>query len=207
MAANDLDSAIEQSHAAGDAILKGDPSGYKTLYSDREDVTLGNPFGPYARGRKKVEETLDGAASHYRDGEFTGVDLIAKYASDDLACISRGGTGAGQSWRWRGTRPGGCACDKRVSVGARRLEARSSARGSDYDASPGGVGNRKIAKRTSGRRDGVPGFDGGLRLRQRAETTVWRQRAPERLHFAAGATVAATREARRWPRRTWFRRP
>lgn len=58
MAANDLDSAIEQSHAAGDAILKGDPSGYKTLYSDREDVTLGNPFGPYARGRKKVEESL-----------------------------------------------------------------------------------------------------------------------------------------------------
>ena len=87
MAANDLDSAIEQSHAAGDAILKGDPSGYKTLYSDREDVTLGNPFGPYARGRKKVEETLDGAASHYRDGEFTPLDLIAKYASDDLACI------------------------------------------------------------------------------------------------------------------------
>ena len=66
MAANDLDSAIEQSHAAGDPILKSDPSGYKTLYSDREDVTLGNPFGPYARGRKKVEETLDGAASHYR---------------------------------------------------------------------------------------------------------------------------------------------
>src|SRR5208337_5059656 len=61
MATNDLDSAIEQSHAAGDAILKGDPSGYKTLYSDREDVTLGNPFGPYARGRKKVEETLVGA--------------------------------------------------------------------------------------------------------------------------------------------------
>jgi ketosteroid isomerase-like protein len=87
MAQNDLDSAIEQSHAAGDAILKGNPGGYKTLYSDREDVTLGNPFGPYARGRKKVEETLDGAASHYRDGGFTGVELIAKYASDDLACV------------------------------------------------------------------------------------------------------------------------
>jgi hypothetical protein len=61
MAANDLDSAIEQSHAALAAILKGDPSVYKTLYSDRDDVTLGNPFGPYARGRRKVEETLDRA--------------------------------------------------------------------------------------------------------------------------------------------------
>jgi ketosteroid isomerase-like protein len=87
VATNDLDSAIEQSHAALAAILKGDPEVYKALYSDGDDVTLGNPFGPYARGRRKVEETLAGAASHYRDGEVTGVELIAKYASDDLACI------------------------------------------------------------------------------------------------------------------------
>jgi ketosteroid isomerase-like protein len=87
MAANDLDSAIEQSHAALAAILKGDPGVYKALYSDRDDVTLGNPFGPYARGRRQVEETLAGAASHYRDGEVTGVELVAKYVSDDLACI------------------------------------------------------------------------------------------------------------------------
>jgi ketosteroid isomerase-like protein len=87
MESNDLDGAIEQNHAALDAILKGDPRGYKALYSDREDVTLGNPFGPYARGRKKVEETLAGAASHYRDGEVTGVERIATYASGDLACV------------------------------------------------------------------------------------------------------------------------
>jgi hypothetical protein len=49
MALKHLDSAIEQSHSAGDAILKGNQGGYKTLYSNREDVTLGNPFGPYAR--------------------------------------------------------------------------------------------------------------------------------------------------------------
>jgi ketosteroid isomerase-like protein len=87
MAGNDLNNAIGQSHAAGNAILKGNPSGYKALYSEREDVTLGNPFGPYARGRKKVEETLDGAASHYRDGEITGVELVATYESSDLACV------------------------------------------------------------------------------------------------------------------------
>ncbi len=87
MKTNDLDSAIEQSHAALGAILKGDPSVYQALYSDAEDVTLGNPFGPYARGRQKVEATLAGAASHYRDGEVTGVELIANYVSDDLACI------------------------------------------------------------------------------------------------------------------------
>ena len=87
MALDDIDSAIEESHAALDAMLKGNPDRYKALFSDREDVTLGNPFGPYSRGRKKVEETLAGAASHYRDGEATGVELIAKYASGDLACV------------------------------------------------------------------------------------------------------------------------
>ncbi len=87
MKTNDLDSAIEQSHAALGAIVKGDPSIYQALYSDAEDVTLGNPFGPYVRGRRKVEATLADAASHYRDGEVTGVELIANYVSDDLACI------------------------------------------------------------------------------------------------------------------------
>ncbi len=87
MKTDDLDSAIEQSHAALGAILKGDPSVYQALYSDAEDVTLGNPFGPYVRGRQRVEATLAGAASNYRDGEVTGVELIANYVSDDLACI------------------------------------------------------------------------------------------------------------------------
>ena len=87
MKSDDLDSAIEQSHAALGAILKGDPSLYKALYSRAEDVTLGNPFGPYARGRQQVEATLEGAASHYRDGEGTGVELVAKYVSDGLACV------------------------------------------------------------------------------------------------------------------------
>ena len=83
----DLTSVIEQSHQALDAILRGDASGYRALFSQAEDVTLGNPFGPFARGRKDVEVTLAGAAANYRDGAFTGVDLVAKYVSDDLACF------------------------------------------------------------------------------------------------------------------------
>lgn len=50
-------------------------------------MTLGNPFGPYVRGRQKVEATLAGAASHYGDGEVTDVELIAKYTSDTVACV------------------------------------------------------------------------------------------------------------------------
>ena len=85
MTAKTLDGALEQSHAALDAILKGDKSGYEAMFSERDDVTLGNPFGPFARGRKNVQATLAGAASHYRDGGMTEVDLIAIYASSDLA--------------------------------------------------------------------------------------------------------------------------
>jgi hypothetical protein len=84
MATTDLERAIERSHEALALILKGDSSGYKALFSQREDITLGNPFGPYAHGRKKVEATLDGAASHYRDGQVTAADLIATYASLDF---------------------------------------------------------------------------------------------------------------------------
>ena len=87
MKTQDLESAIEASHKALDAILKGDPSVYKALYSDSDDVTLGNPFGPYAHGRKRVEATLAGAASNYRDGQATEIDLIEKYVTASLACV------------------------------------------------------------------------------------------------------------------------
>lgn len=87
MATNDIDRAIEQSHAALGAIWKGDPSLYYSLLSDADDVTLGNPFGPYARGRQKVDEIIARAAGNFRDGEVTGVELVAKYVSDGLACI------------------------------------------------------------------------------------------------------------------------
>jgi hypothetical protein len=71
MATTDFERAIERSHEA------------LALFSQREDISLGNPFGPYARGRKQVEATLDGAASKYRDGQVTAVDLIATYTSAD----------------------------------------------------------------------------------------------------------------------------
>lgn len=87
MVAEDLDRAVERSHRAVAAVFRGDPGPAKALFSDDDDVTLGNPFGPFACGRKKVEETIAGAASNYRDGDVTGVDLIAKYVSDGLACI------------------------------------------------------------------------------------------------------------------------
>lgn len=86
-AAGSLDAAIEQSHRALRAILNGDPKLYEDLFADRADITLGNPFGPYAKGTAQVAKTLAGAAAKYRDGDVVGVDLVAKYVSGTIACI------------------------------------------------------------------------------------------------------------------------
>jgi hypothetical protein len=46
---SDFDALIEPYHEALRAIINGDPSGYKSSFSQRDDVTLGNPFGPFDR--------------------------------------------------------------------------------------------------------------------------------------------------------------
>ena len=70
MTARTLDEAIEESRAALDAISKGDVGLYMALYSDGQDVTLGNPFGPFVRGREDIQATGERAASNYRDGQI-----------------------------------------------------------------------------------------------------------------------------------------
>jgi ketosteroid isomerase-like protein len=82
-----LDEAVELHHEAGGRIMRGDCEGYAALYSHEDDVTLGNPFGPFARGYDNVLDTLQGAAAHYRDGEATRVERISEHVTDDLACF------------------------------------------------------------------------------------------------------------------------
>ena len=84
---DDLDGAIEESHRALSAIVRGDVEPFLTLYSPREDVTLGNPFGPFVRGSQAVAEMGAVAASRYRDGEIVGFEPVAKHAVDGLACV------------------------------------------------------------------------------------------------------------------------
>jgi hypothetical protein len=87
VAAGSLDAAIEQSHRALGAILNGNPKLYEELFAGGDDVTLGNPFGPFARGRAAIVKTLAGAAAKYRDGTVISVDLVAKYLDDNIACV------------------------------------------------------------------------------------------------------------------------
>ena len=82
-----LEAAIAESHKALASILSGDPSGYRKLVAERADITLGNPFGPYARGPAEVAKTLAGAAAKYHDGVVLGVDRVALYLNADFACV------------------------------------------------------------------------------------------------------------------------
>jgi ketosteroid isomerase-like protein len=81
-----LDSAIEQSHFALSEIVKGNPEPFFGLLSHRQDVTLGNPFGPFVRGWQEATEVAGRAASLYREGVVVGFETIARHVTDDLAC-------------------------------------------------------------------------------------------------------------------------
>jgi ketosteroid isomerase-like protein len=85
MASGDFEGAIQEARAALDMIVKGDPDGYKALLSDSEEVTLANPFGGIAHGRNDVSETLDRAASNFRDGHATVFEEIEWLVTPDLA--------------------------------------------------------------------------------------------------------------------------
>jgi hypothetical protein len=57
----DFDELLDQARSALDGIAKGDPTRYRELYSDGDDITLGNPFGGFAKGRAAVVERFETA--------------------------------------------------------------------------------------------------------------------------------------------------
>jgi ketosteroid isomerase-like protein len=81
----DFDEALDHYHRAASEFVKGNPEPYKMVFSQREDVSLANPFGPVVRGWTQVAQTMERAASHYRDGEIIGFENVAKHVTADLA--------------------------------------------------------------------------------------------------------------------------
>ena len=66
--AGDFGAFLERYHSALDEIINGRPELYQSLYSQRDDVTLANPFapfGPVSRGFESVCETIALAALNY----------------------------------------------------------------------------------------------------------------------------------------------
>lgn len=81
----DAEGVMEQMHAAMGAFILGDPRPAVDLFSRGQDVTLGNPFGPFALGWNRVVDAATRAATHYREGEVVGFERIATYVSAELA--------------------------------------------------------------------------------------------------------------------------
>ena len=84
---DDLDEVVEQQHLALDAFVKGNHEPLARLFSQRDDVSLGNPFGPFVRGFEQAVQTMQRAASFYRDGRAVTFDHVAEQVTPDLAYL------------------------------------------------------------------------------------------------------------------------
>lgn len=82
---SELDQLLGDSHSAVDAFVRGDPEPLKDLYSRSDDVIIANPFGPPAKGWEQAAETMDRAATNFREGEAIAFDQILHYETVDLA--------------------------------------------------------------------------------------------------------------------------
>ena len=82
---DDVDELIERYYRAQREFLRGNPETVKDLFSQREDVTLANLYGPPVRGFDEVAKTIEHAASLRRDGTFLGWQIGS---SPDFSVIS-----------------------------------------------------------------------------------------------------------------------
>ena len=85
MSSVDFDEVVAQSRAALDQMVRGSTEGYEALWSPEEDITLGNPFGGFGRGRAAIYEQMERAASYYRDGEVTSFETVNQFVGPDIA--------------------------------------------------------------------------------------------------------------------------
>jgi ketosteroid isomerase-like protein len=84
---DDVDELIEHYYRAQRELLRGNPQPVKNLFSQRDDVTLANPYGPPVRGWDEVSKSIEHAASLRSDGEFLEWQMVAKYVTAELAYV------------------------------------------------------------------------------------------------------------------------
>jgi ketosteroid isomerase-like protein len=85
MHAPDLDDFVRDYHQALDEFFRGNPKPAQALYSQQDGATLANPFGPV--GWADVRETMERAASNYRDGRATRFETVASFVTPELAYL------------------------------------------------------------------------------------------------------------------------
>lgn len=84
---DDFAAAVDESHAALVEFVNGNPEPLKRMYSQRDDVSLGNPFGPFQRGWKDCADMLERSATVYSDGRAVAFDTVATHVTPDIACL------------------------------------------------------------------------------------------------------------------------
>jgi ketosteroid isomerase-like protein len=82
-----LEEFLDAYHQGMDEFMRGSCEGVKPLFSKSDQVTLGNPFGPVAKGWDRVVDAMERAARNYRDGQALGFDTIATVVTPELAYL------------------------------------------------------------------------------------------------------------------------
>ncbi|MGH9043194.1 MAG: YybH family protein [Acidimicrobiia bacterium] len=78
---------VEASHAAMADFVNGNPEPFMRLYSQRDDVSLGNPFGPFRRGWSDCSDMMERSATVYSEGKAIAFDTVATHVTADLGCL------------------------------------------------------------------------------------------------------------------------
>lgn len=87
MTVANFDQAIEAYHQTMNGIFNGNPERMQKIFSEREDISLSNLFGPTVLGWQPVVEAIAGAAANFRDGEPALFETLVKVVTPELAYI------------------------------------------------------------------------------------------------------------------------
>lgn len=82
-----LEEFLHEYHQGMDEFMRGSCERVKPLFSHADDVTLGNPFGPFVQGWERVVDAMQRAAQNYRDGEAIGFENIATVVTAELGYL------------------------------------------------------------------------------------------------------------------------
>lgn len=81
---DDMRETLDQTTAALQRLVSGDPEPFKALWSHGQDVTVLGGFGGYALGWDQVSQNTDWAASRFRGAKSFGIKMLANGESGDL---------------------------------------------------------------------------------------------------------------------------
>lgn len=84
---SDFDQFVKMYNDSLREFFKGDPKPVLKIYSDKDDISLAPPFGPFVAGRKQVTDTARLNATKYREGMDTNFENLTNYITSHLAFI------------------------------------------------------------------------------------------------------------------------